>query len=395
MPRVLLCGGLIVTLSLGVRHGFGLWLAPVTMAHEWSRGDFSFAIALQNLMWGLSGPLVGMAADRWGARPILLLGALLYALGLSIMARAGSPTQFDLGAGLVLGLSLAATTYSVVYGVIGRHVPIDRRSWAMGVTAAAGSFGQFLMLPVENWLITHLGWQKALWALAAIVMLIVPVALGLREGRPLPRARHDTQGVAAAAREAVATPSFNLLMLGYFVCGFQVVFIGVHLPGFLRDRGFSPQVATNALALIGLFNVLGTYLAGALGQRMGKRHILAGIYVLRSVAIAAFLLTPMNAFSVYAFAAVIGFLWLSTVPTTNAIVAQIFGVQHLSMLSGLVFFSHQIGSFLGVWLGGKLYDANGNYNLVWWIAIALGLLAAAVNLQVNESPLVRTAPVAA
>jgi predicted MFS family arabinose efflux permease len=262
----------------------------------------------------------------------------------------------------------------------------------MGVAAAAGSFGQFLMVPVEGWLITTLGWQRSLWALALAVLLIIPLAWGLRERRAHAGGVRGEQSILQALREALAYPSFRLLMAGYFVCGFQVVFIGVHMPSYLKDHGLSPQVASYALALIGLFNVLGTYAAGALGQRLAKRHILAFIYLARSVAISVFLLLPLTPASVYVFAAVMGVLWLSTVPPTNAAVAQIFGVAHLSMLGGFVFFSHQIGSFMGVWLGGLLYDRTGSYDIVWWIAIALGIVAALVNLRVNEQPIRRSLP---
>ncbi|KAF1019715.1 MAG: hypothetical protein GAK30_02948 [Paracidovorax wautersii] len=268
----------------------------------------------------------------------------------------------------------------------------------MGLTAAAGSFGQFFMVPVEGMLIDSLGWQQALLALAAVALIIVPLAFGLREPGFSGRITQATSSVAAAGqtirqalREAAGYGSFQLLMAGYFVCGFQVVFIGVHMPSYLKDHGLSPQVASYSLALIGLFNVLGSYLAGSLGQRLAKTRILAFIYAARAVAIAVFLLVPLSPLSVYVFSAVMGFLWLSTVPPTNALVAQIFGVRHLPMLSGFVFFSHQVGSFLGVWLGGVLYDATGSYDIVWLIAIALGVMAAVVNLRVHEAPIARPA----
>ncbi len=391
MTQVLLCGALIVTLSMGVRHGFGLWLQPITQARDWSRESFALALAVQNLSWGLVGIFAGMLADRFGALRVLVGGALLYALGLWGMASSSTPTAFALTTGVLIGAAQAGTTYAVIYGVIGRNVAPERRSWAMGVAAAAGSFGQFLMVPVEGWLITTLGWQQALLALAASVLLIVPLAWGLHERRAHADAVHGEQSIVQALREALRYPSFQLLMAGYFVCGFQVVFIGVHMPSYLKDHGLSPQVASYALALIGLFNVFGTYAAGALGQRLAKRHILAFIYIARSVAISVFLLVPLTPASVYVFAAVMGVLWLSTVPPTNAAVAQIFGVAHLSMLGGFVFFSHQIGSFMGVWLGGLLYDRTGSYDIVWWIAIALGVAAALLNLPVNEQP-IRRAP---
>ncbi|MBU7572135.1 MAG: MFS transporter [Hydrogenophaga sp.] len=388
--QVLACGALIVTLSMGIRHGFGLWLQPITQAQGWSRETFSFALAIQNLSWGVFGIFAGMAADRFGAFRVLIGGAVAYALGLAGMALSTSSTGFALTTGVLIGAAQAGTTYAVIYGVIGRQIPAEKRSWAMGVAAAAGSFGQFLMVPVEGWLISSFGWQQALLFLAGAVLLVMPLALGLREpgfagGAPV----HREQTIGQALREAFRYRSFQLLMAGYFVCGFQVVFIGVHMPSYLKDHGLSPQVASYALALIGLFNVIGTYAAGALGQRLAKRHILAFIYFARAAVIAVFLIAPLSPMSVYVFSAVMGLLWLSTIPPTNAVVAQIFGVAHMSMLGGFIFFSHQIGSFLGVWLGGVLYDRTGSYDIVWYLAIALGVFAGLVNLPVREGPIAR------
>ena len=393
MFQVLACGAAIVTLSMGIRHGFGLWLQPITQEMGWTRQSFALAIAIQNLSWGLIGIFVGMVADRFGAFRVLVGGAALYGLGLAGMALSPTPTLFALTTGVLIGAAQAGTTYAVIYGVLGRQIAPEKRSWAMGVAAAAGSFGQFLMVPMEGWLIASLGWQQALLALALMVLLIVPLALGLREPgfQGAAHVRRD-QTIAQALSEAFRYPSFLLLTAGYFVCGFQVVFIGVHMPSYLRDHGLSPQVASYALALIGLFNVFGTYIAGTLGQRMPKRNILAFIYFTRAVVITIFLLVPLSPLSVYVFSAVMGALWLSTVPPTNATIAQIFGVQHLSMLGGFVFFSHQIGSFMGVWLGGYLYDRTGSYDVVWYIAIGLGIFAGLVNLPVRESPIQRAVP---
>lgn len=395
MRQVLICGAAVVTLSMGIRHGFGLWLQPITQAQGWTRETFAFAIAIQNLAWGVFGVFAGMAADRFGAFRVLIVGAVLYALGLAGMALSPTPLLFALTAGVLIGAAQAGTTYAVIYGVIGRNIDPAQRSWAMGMAAAAGSFGQFLMVPVEGFLISGIGWQQALLALAVLSLLIVPLAAGLREpgfrgGAAAPRRE---QTIGQALREAFKYPSFQLLMAGYFVCGFQVVFIGVHMPSYLKDKGLSPQVASYALALIGLFNIFGTYIAGSLGQKLAKRKILAFIYLGRAVAIALFLWAPLSPMSVYVFSAVMGLLWLSTVPPTNATVAQIFGVAHLSMLGGFVFFSHQVGSFMGVWLGGLLYDRTGSYDIVWYLAIALGVFAALVNLPVREAP-IRRVPVA-
>jgi predicted MFS family arabinose efflux permease len=371
--QVLACGATIVTLSMGIRHAFGL--------------------AIQNLVWGISGIFAGMVADRFGAFRVVIVGSVLYALGLVGMANASTPLLFSLSAGVLIGMAQAGTTYAVIYGVIGRNVSADKRSWAMGVAAAAGSFGQFLMVPTEGFLISQFGWQQALMLLGMASLLMIPLSWGLREpgfgGGAVP---YRDQSIVQALREAFKYPSFQLLMAGYFVCGFQVVFIGVHMPSYLKDKGLSPQVASYALALIGLFNVFGTYAAGVLGQKMPKKNILAFIYFTRAIAISLFLLVPLSPASVYVFSAVMGLLWLSTVPPTNATVAQIFGVAHLSMLGGFVFFSHQIGSFMGVWLGGYLYDKTGSYDIVWYIAIALGVAAALINLPVKEAAISRALP---
>ena len=391
MFQVLLCGAVIVTLSMGIRHGFGLWLQPITQEQGWTRQTFAFAIAIQNISWGVFGIFAGMLADKFGAFRVLIVGAVLYALGLVGMALSPNSLVFALTAGVLIGAAQAGTTYAVIYGVIGRQIDPAKRSWAMGVAAAAGSFGQFLMVPVEGFLISAIGWQQALLVLGGAVLLIAPFAFGLREAgfaagsTPVKR----DQTIVQALREAMKYPSFQLLMAGYFVCGFQVVFIGVHMPSYLKDKGLSPQVATYALALIGLFNVFGTYIAGSLGQRMAKTKILSFIYFARAIVITVFLLVPLTPWSVYIFASVMGLLWLSTVPPTNAVVAQIFGIQHLSMLGGIVFFSHQVGSFMGVWLGGLLYDRTGSYDIVWVIAIALGVLAGLVNRPVKETAIVR------
>ena len=382
-----------MTLSMGIRHGFGLWLQPITQAQGWTRETFAFAIAIQNLSWGVFGIFAGMVADRFGAFRVIMAGAVLYALGLVGMALSPTGFLFTLTAGVLIGAAQAGTTYAVIYGVIGRNISADKRSWAMGVAAAAGSFGQFLMVPTEGFLIISLGWQQALLVLAGAVLLIMPLAMGLRESSFSggPAAKRE-QTIVQALGEAFKYPSFQLLMAGYFVCGFQVVFIGVHMPSYLKDKGLSPQVAGYALALIGLFNVFGTYIAGSLGQKMAKKNILATIYFSRAIVITVFLAVPLSPMSVYVFASVMGLLWLSTVPPTNAVVAQIFGIQHLSMLSGFIFFSHQIGSFLGVWLGGFMYDRTGSYDMVWYIAIALGVFAGLVNLPVREAPIQRPAP---
>ncbi len=389
MRQVLLCGAAIVTLSMGIRHGFGLFLQPVTMDRGWTRESFALAIAVQNLVWGLSGPLAGALADRLGAVKVLIVGSVLYASGLALMAWSTHTLGFIGSAGVLLGMAQSGTTYAVIYGVIARQVDPAKRSWAMGITAAAGSFGQFLMVPVESGLIGQMGWQNALFVLALLALFICPLAMGLREPQGAAVDAGPKQSMGAALKEAAGHRGFRLLTAGYFVCGFQVVFIGVHMPSYLKDKGLGAEVATGALMLIGLFNVVGTYAAGVLGQRMEKRFILSAIYALRGVAIVAFVLSPLSPMSVYLFSAFMGLLWLSTIPPTNAIVANVFGVRYMGMLGGVVFLNHQIGSFLGVWLGGKLFDVTGSYTLVWWLCVVASVFAALVNLPVRETPIQR------
>ena len=390
MWQVLICGAVIVSVAMGIRHGFGLWLQPMTQEMGWGREDFATAIGVQNICWGIFGIFSGMLADRFGAFRVMVVSGLLYALGLWGMAHAVSPAWLTLTAGVMIGAAQAGTTFAIVFGVIGRNIPAEKRSWAMGVVSSAGSFGQFLLVPSSTYLIQHVGWHQALVVLAAGMLVVLPLTLGLRE--PSFAAGHQParqQSILQALREAFGYRSFQLLMAGYFVCGFQVVFIGVHMPSYLKDQGLEPQVAGTALALIGLFNILGTYAAGTLGQYWPKNLILSGIYTARGLFISAFVLMPVTPTTVYLFAAAMGLLWLSTVPVTNAVIAQIFGVSHLSMLSGFVFMSHQFGSYLGVWLGGWAYDRTGSYDQVWYLCIGLSVFAALINLPVKEAPITR------
>jgi len=387
---VLVCGGLILTLGMGIRHGFGLFLQPMTSDLHWGRETFALALAVQNLVWGATQPFAGMLADKYGSARVVLAGVVLYVLGLAMMAHPGAPWQFVLSAGLLIGTGLSGVTFSVISGVLGRAYPPEKRSMALGISAAAGSFGQFAMLPITQTLLTHVGWYGALLALSAIGLLMAPLAVAMVENGA--KAVHAFQQSAGEAMsEALAHSGYVLLTVGFFVCGFQVVFVGVHLPAYLADHGMAPHVAVTALALIGLFNIVGTYTTGWLGARMPKRYILSFIYFGRAVVIALFVFLPLSQASVYAFAIALGLLWLSTVPPTNGIVAQVFGVRYLAMLSGFTFFSHQIGSFLGAWLGGRLYDALGSYDVVWYIAIALGLVAGLINLPIDELEIRRTA----
>lgn len=396
LKTVLIASGVVLTLAMGVRHGFGFWLQPISQARGWTRETYSLAMALQNLMWGAFGPFAGMAADRFGTARVVIVGALCYAGGLLCMALAQQPALFVLGSGMLIGAALACTAFGAVSGIIGRTAPENRRSWAFGISGAASSFGQFMMMPVEQRLIGTAGWVQALFLLAALVALVmIPMAFGLREpGRAKAAARE--QSILHATREAFSYRPFQWLMAGYFVCGFQLVFIGVHMPAYLKDKGVNdPAVATFALALIGLFNIFGSYYAGKLGGFLPKRYLLSSIYVTRAIVIALFLAAPLSPWTVYLFAAAMGLLWLSTVPLTNGVIAGIFGVRHMSMLAGFVFFSHQLGSFLGVWLGGFLYTRQGNYNTVWGITIVLGLFAALANLPISEKAIVREPAAAA
>jgi MFS family permease len=394
LKTVLIAGGLVLTMAMGVRHGFGFWLQPMSQSHGWTRETYSLAMALQNLLWGVFGPFAGMAADRFGTARVVLFGALLYAAGLLWMALVSAPSMFIIGTGVLGGAALACTAFGAVSGIIGRTAPEAKRSWAFGISSACSSIGQFIMMPIEQQLISHGGWQNAFYILAVLVLIVmVPMAFyGLRE-QPLEKSSGPQQSIWEATREAFSYRPFLLLVAGYFVCGFQLVFIGVHMPAYLKDKGImDPNVAVIGLALIGLFNIFGSYYAGQLGSKFPKRYLLSAIYILRSAVIALFLLAPLSQWSVWIFAAAIGFLWLSTVPLTNGVIAGIFGVKYLSMLAGFVFFSHQVGSFLGAWLGGYVFTQTGSYDLVWTFTLALGVFAALINLPINEKAIVRSAP---
>jgi MFS family permease len=392
---VLLCGGIILTLSTGTRAGFGLFLKPMTFDLGWGRETFAFAMALQNLMWGVFQPFVGMIADRKGAGRVLVGGAILYAAGLTLMAYSTTGVQFALATGLLIGLAQACASFSIVFGVLGRVFPPERRSMALGIASAAGSFGQFAMPPYSQALISGLGWFDALLVLAVTTALIAPLSSALIERREAHGGGAPAQTIGEALREAFAHRSFLMLTAGYFVCGFQLAFITVHFPAYLADRGFGANLGMMAIALIGLFNMVGSFSAGALGTRFPKKNLLSLIYFSRSAAVALFIFSPMSEGSVYLFSAAIGLLWLSTVPLTNAVIGQMFGVAYMSMLSGFVFLSHQLGSFIGVWLGGYLYDHTGSYQLVWTASIALGVFAGLVNLPIDERAVGRVQPRAA
>jgi len=392
--KVLACAALILMLAMGVRQTMGLLLPPMTLANGWTRDEFAFAIALQNLLWGAFVPFAGAIADRYGAGRVLLASCAAYIVGLVLMAMSSTPFAFDLSAGLLVGLALSGTTFGVVMGVVAKVAPSEKRSVALGIVGAGGSFGQFAMVPYGQALISGLGWHAALFVLAATVALIVPLAAGL-SGRLASAAHASQQTASEAFGEALGQRSFHFLFWSYFVCGAHTAFIALHLPSYVQDAGLSPAVGMTSLALIGFGNIFGSYGAGWLGGRVSKKWILTWIYGLRSMAIVLLLLAPKSPLTLYAFAFSMGLLWLSTVPLTNGLVAQIYGLKHVSMLSGAVFFGHQIGGFLGAWVGGLIFTRTGSYDLAWWISIGLGVFAAIVCAPINERPIARAVPASA
>lgn len=379
---VLVCGGIILSLALGIRHTFGLFLPPMSAAHGWGREVFALAIAVQNLLMGAVQPWVGMWADRFGAGRVVVIGAAIYVLGLLGMSWAGTPWALQIATGGLLGLALSATTFTVVLGAVVQVVPVARRSFAMGLTSAFGSVGQFVMLPLAMWGITYGGWQMALWGLALLALVMLPLAKHLP--RAAPRAQAGSRA-GMALRTAWQTRDFKLLCFGYFVCGFHVLFVATHLPAFLLDQGLSATVGTTVLALVGLFNIAGSFTAGWLGGRYAKPYLLAGLYASRALVIVLFaFILPVTTWSAYGFGMLMGFLWLSTVPLTNGTIASRFGTEHLSMLGGVAFFFHQLGAFLGGWLGGLWYDRAGNYTGIWSLSVALAVVAALANVPIRE-----------
>ena len=383
---VLVCGCLIMTISFGIRAGFGLFLQPMALEYGWGREVFSFSIALQNLMWGALGAVAGALADRYGPGRVVAAGAICYMLGLIGLAYIATPWLMHLNAGLLLGGALGGTSFGIILAVIGRTVAPERRSLYMGIATAAGSFGQFALLPITQLLIASLNWHNALLVLAGIAALIIPLTLAIA-AKPGSVGAPTTQSLSQAFREAMGEKGFHLLFWGYFVCGFHIAMLTVHLPSFVTDAGLSPAHGMTALALIGLFNVVGTLGAGYLGGRFSKKYLLSTIYAIRAVLITILVALPLTPVTLYVFACGIGLLWLGTVPLTNGLVGQIFGMRYAAMLASIVFFGHQIGSFVGVWLAGYLYDTTGSYNGAFLASIGLGVFAALVNLPVNEKPL--------
>ena len=387
---VLTCAALILMLAMGVRQTMGLFMPQMTVANGWSRDEFALAIAFQNILWGAFVPFAGAIADRFGAGRVLVASAVCYVAGLVLMAVSATPLALGLSAGLLIGLALSGTTFGVVMGVVSKLVSPEKRSVALGIVGAGGSFGQFAMVPYGATLISGIGWYASLFVLAASVALVIPLAAGLAGRIVHAHAAHQT--AREAFGEAFAQRSFHYLFWSYFVCGVHTAFMALHLPSYVQDAGMSLTVGMAALALIGFGNVFGSFGAGWLGGRTSKKWLLTGIYAVRAVLILFLMLMPKSPAVVYAFAFGMGLMWLSTVPLTSALVAQIFGVRHVSMLMGLVFFGHQIGSFCGAWLGGVIFTKQGSYDLAWWISMGLAVLAAIACAPINERPLARPAP---
>jgi MFS family permease len=394
-PAVILaCGCLIGALGFGARSGMGFFLTPMSSTYGWSREVFSLALAIQMLLWGAAQPFCGALADRFGPMRVLSVGAVLYALGLASMAYASSPVMLHLTAGVVIGFGLAGASFTIVIGAFGKLMPPEWRTLAFGAGTAAGSFGQFLFSPLAVALIDGFGWQHTLLIFAAVVLLIAPLslALALPRGATAPAAgAAPRQSVKQSLTEAFGHRSYVLLVLGFFTCGFQIFFIAVHLPAYLVDRGLPAWTGGWTLASIGLFNIIGAIAAGWLSASMPKRYILSFIYFGRAVAILVYILLPPSTAATLIFGAVLGLFWLSTVPPTSGLIAVMFGTRWLAMLFGFAFFSHQVGGFLGVWLGGMVFERTGSYDVVWWISILLGLLSAAINLPIVEKPVERLA----
>lgn len=386
---VLIAGVACLILAMGIRQSFGVFLSPIAIDLEVGRQVFGLAIAVQNLLWGLAQPFAGALADTLGAVKVTVAGALLYAAGLALAAFSADPLQLNLTLGVLVGLALSGTTYGTVLGAVGRVVPPERRSLAFGLCTAAGSFGMFAVVPGAQALLDGFGWRDAFLLLAIAVSLLVLCAFGFRESDRRLVARTAGQSIAAALREAREHSGYWLLNAGFFVCGFHVAFVATHLLAYLKDGGLAPAVSAWSLAMIGLFNIFGSYLFGALGGRYRQKWVLAWIYLARAVVIGAFMLLPLTSVSAVAFGAAIGFLWLGTVPLTSGLVARVFGVRYLSMLYGLVFASHQLGAFLGAWGGGYAYDALGSYDSIWIASIALALFAALIHLPIRDQPLTR------
>jgi MFS family permease len=396
---IILCGCLIALIGFGPRSAFGLFLTPMSSANDWGRDVFALAFALQNLLWGIGQPFAGAIADRFGMVRVMSVGALLYAAGLALMAYTTSPVALQVTAGALIGFGLSGCSFNLVIAAFGKLLPERYRMLAIGAGTAAGSFGQFLFAPFGVALIDNVGWQNALLVFAGLLLFILPMALALATPRAEPKPAGEVvapaQSLMSALAEAFGHRSYVFLVLGFFTCGFQLAFITLHLPSYLIDRGLSAQVGGWTLAIIGLFNIIGSISVGWLATRYPRRYLLALNYFLRSVFIAAFVLLPASTVTTLLFGAGMGLMWLSTVPPTSGLVTLMFGTRWLATLYGFAFFSHQVGGFLGAWMGGVLYERTGSYDIVWWLAVAFGVLSAVINLPIEEKPVLRAAPAAA
>jgi predicted MFS family arabinose efflux permease len=386
-PRVIIVAGcLIAIISFGARSTFGLFTRPISEFYQWDREVYGFAMAIQNLMWGVFQPIAGGFADRYGTARVLAVGAVCYALGMVLMSISGTPFLITMTGGVLTGIGIAVASFTIVMAAFGRLVPPERRSWAFGLATAAGSVGQFIFAPLGQGFIAAFGWQMALPLLALCVLLIIPLALPIgAPAAPRPQAQGPEPTMLETIRSAFGHTSFVLLAAGFFVCGFQIAFVTVHAPAFLVEQGISEWLAALFIAIVGVFNVIGSYSAGIIGGRYSKRVPLSIIYLLRSVLVTGFILLPVTPLTTVIFAASLGLLWLSTVPLTMGLVTVMFGTRYMATLSGFVFLSHQVGAFFGVWLGGRLHDVYGSYDPVWWIGVALGLFAAAVHVPIREA----------
>ena len=390
---LILAACVLLLLSFGYRSGFGLFVKPITEANGWGREVISMALAIQNLFWGIVAVFAGGLADRFGNLKVIVAGTILYALGMVLMSGVDNPWTLNASAGLLVGAGVAGTSFGIVLPAMARAVGEKRRQWALGLGTAAGSLGQFAVVPAAQILIDAYGWITALNILAgsSLAMILLALPLAPYSGNSQTAQKLAGQTVPEALQEALGYKSFLLLVSGFFVCGFHVAFITAHMPAFLTDIGFDAEVGAWSISLIGLCNVFGAYLSGVLSGKLLKRHVLVFIYLSRAVAITLFLLTPYSLMSVYVFSAVMGFLWLATVPATSGLVAVMFGTRYMAMLYGIVFLGHQVGSFIGVWFGGWLFDRSGSYDLVWWLGVALGIFAAVVHWPIRERPVRRLA----
>ncbi|WP_394777475.1 MFS transporter [Undibacterium sp.] len=391
---VVVCGGILLGVSMGARNVQGLFMLPMITERGWTRETFGVAIALQNIVWGLSQPLAGMIADRYGSVKVMLAGSLLYAAGLYLEATATSALGLHTGAGVLIGLGLSGTAFAAIYGAISRIASPAQRSWALGMAGAIGGLCQFAMVPVAHGLIGGLGWVTAFIVIAALFVAAAPASFAMQD-HVKSQENAGSQSMSAAIRAAFSHRGFWLLNTGFLACGFQLAFIATHLPAYLLDKGMQPRDAVVALAIISLANVLGTYYCGILGGRYSRKYLLSGLYLMRSAAIAAFVWLPVSQPTLYVFAAVMGLTWLGTVPLTNGIVSQVFGVKYLATLFGFVFFGHQLGAFLGVWLGAYVFDTTHSYHAVWLLSIALGLLACLLHLPIDDRQLETETPLLA